>query len=98
MRSRAQPSRYWHCGPSGAGDFVKMDHYGIEYGLMTAYAESLQCRDRTVCATSSIINTISILAMSQTYGGAEVLPLPGCWISTSVSAPRRLVAIEVRRK
>ena len=30
---------YLHCGPSGAGDFVKMVHNGIEYGLMAAYAE-----------------------------------------------------------
>ena len=30
---------YLHCGPSGAGDFVKMVHNGIEYGLMQAYAE-----------------------------------------------------------
>jgi 6-phosphogluconate dehydrogenase len=30
---------YMHCGPSGAGRFVKMIHNGIEYGLMEAYAE-----------------------------------------------------------
>jgi 6-phosphogluconate dehydrogenase len=30
-----------HCGPSGAGHFVKMVHNGIEYGLMAAYAEGL---------------------------------------------------------
>jgi len=29
---------YLHCGPSGAGHFVKMVHNGIEYGLMAAYA------------------------------------------------------------
>lgn len=38
-----QPSRaelgYLHCGPSGAGHFVKMVHNGIEYALMAAYAE-----------------------------------------------------------
>jgi 6-phosphogluconate dehydrogenase len=37
------PSRaelgYFHCGPAGAGHFVKMVHNGIEYGLMAAYAE-----------------------------------------------------------
>src|SRR5258708_932464 len=32
---------YWHCGPWGAGHFVKMVHNGIEYGLMAAYAEGL---------------------------------------------------------
>jgi len=32
---------YLHCGPVGAGHFVKMVHNGIEYGLMAAYAEGL---------------------------------------------------------
>ncbi len=34
-------SGWLHCGPSGAGHFVKMVHNGIEYGLMAAYAEGL---------------------------------------------------------
>jgi len=32
---------YLHCGPAGAGHFVKMVHNGIEYGLMAAYAEGM---------------------------------------------------------
>src|SRR6185437_2950840 len=32
---------YLHCGPTGAGHFVKMVHNGIEYGLMASYAEGL---------------------------------------------------------
>ena len=40
-----QPSQaeqgYLHCGPNGAGHFVKMVHNGIEYGIMAAYAEGL---------------------------------------------------------
>jgi 6-phosphogluconate dehydrogenase len=43
-RSGSAPpeERGWlHCGPSGAGHFVKMVHNGIEYGLMAAYAEGL---------------------------------------------------------
>jgi 6-phosphogluconate dehydrogenase len=32
---------YLHCGPAGAGHFVKMVHNGIEYGVMAAYAEGL---------------------------------------------------------
>jgi 6-phosphogluconate dehydrogenase len=32
---------YLHCGPTGAGHFVKMVHNGIEYGVMAAYAEGL---------------------------------------------------------
>ena len=66
---------YLHCGPNGAGHFVKMVHNGIEYGVMAAYAEGLggpqgrQCRqDRPArsmrkprrCAIPSTINTISI--------------------------------------
>jgi 6-phosphogluconate dehydrogenase len=37
---------YLHCGPSGAGHFVKMVHNGIEYGLMAAYAEGLNILKR----------------------------------------------------
>jgi len=39
-RSTAEQG-YLHCGPSGAGHFVKMIHNGIEYGIMAAYAEGL---------------------------------------------------------
>ena len=43
------PDRGWvHCGPAGAGHFVKMVHNGIEYGLMQAYAEGFALlRDKT---------------------------------------------------
>jgi 6-phosphogluconate dehydrogenase len=37
---------YLHCGPPGAGHFVKMVHNGIEYGLMAAYAEGLNILKR----------------------------------------------------
>jgi 6-phosphogluconate dehydrogenase len=44
-RTDAKPSTaeagYLHCGPAGAGHFVKMVHNGIEYGIMAAYAEGL---------------------------------------------------------
>ena len=36
-----EESGYLHCGPNGAGHFVKMVHNGIEYGVMAAYAEGL---------------------------------------------------------
>ena len=39
MRGNSAEEGYIHCGPSGAGHFVKMVHNGIEYGLMQAYAE-----------------------------------------------------------
>ncbi|MCS7046107.1 MAG: decarboxylating 6-phosphogluconate dehydrogenase [Gemmataceae bacterium] len=41
QRSSTAERGYLHCGPSGAGHFVKMVHNGIEYGLMAAYAEGL---------------------------------------------------------
>jgi 6-phosphogluconate dehydrogenase len=37
---------YLHCGPNGAGHFVKMIHNGIEYGLMAAYAEGFNILER----------------------------------------------------
>ena len=42
-KGKATPAEngYLHCGPSGAGHFVKMVHNGIEYGVMAAYAEGL---------------------------------------------------------
>jgi 6-phosphogluconate dehydrogenase len=52
---------YLHCGPTGAGHFVKMVHNGIEYGIMAAYAEGLNIlrhanvgkRDRTIDAETT---------------------------------------------
>jgi len=43
---------YLHCGPPGAGHFVKMIHNGIEYGLMAAYAEGLNILSRANVGTS----------------------------------------------
>jgi 6-phosphogluconate dehydrogenase len=39
VRLLAPPRGWLHCGPSGAGHYVKMIHNGIEYGMMQAYAE-----------------------------------------------------------
>jgi len=48
---------YLHCGPNGAGHFVKMVHNGIEYGLMAAYAEGLGIlRDANVGKQKSAVN------------------------------------------
>jgi 6-phosphogluconate dehydrogenase len=38
----APPDGYLHCGPNGAGHFVKMVHNGVEYGMMQAYAEGFE--------------------------------------------------------
>jgi 6-phosphogluconate dehydrogenase len=45
-RTSTADQGYLHCGPSGAGHFVKMVHNGIEYGLMAAYAEGLNILSR----------------------------------------------------
>jgi 6-phosphogluconate dehydrogenase len=42
FRALAPEDGYIHCGPSGAGHYVKMVHNGIEYGLMQAYAEGFE--------------------------------------------------------
>ncbi len=55
---------YIHCGPAGAGHFVKMVHNGIEYGAMTAYAEGL-----------NILAHANVGAGGATEGSAEETPL-----------------------
>lgn len=48
---------YLHCGPNGAGHFVKMVHNGIEYGMMAAYAEGLGVlRDANIGKQKSAVN------------------------------------------
>jgi 6-phosphogluconate dehydrogenase len=54
---------YLHCGPNGAGHFVKMVHNGIEYGLMAAYAEGL-----------NVLQHADAGAMQQQHS-AEITPL-----------------------
>jgi len=55
---------YLHCGPSGAGHFVKMVHNGMEYGIMAAYAEGL-----------NIIKHANVGKAGRTAASAEVTPL-----------------------
>ena len=48
---------YLHCGPNGAGHFVKMVHNGIEYGVMAAYAEGLNIlRHANIGKRSSVVD------------------------------------------
>ncbi|MGH8927157.1 MAG: phosphogluconate dehydrogenase (NAD(+)-dependent, decarboxylating) [Acidimicrobiia bacterium] len=54
---------YLHCGPVGAGHFVKMVHNGIEYGLMAAYAEGLAILQKSDLGTGG------------RHDGAETAPL-----------------------
>jgi 6-phosphogluconate dehydrogenase len=55
---------YLHCGPSGAGHFVKMVHNGIEYGMMAAYAEGL-----------NILHHANAGKTAQGEGDAETAPM-----------------------
>ncbi|MBV9640392.1 MAG: decarboxylating 6-phosphogluconate dehydrogenase [Mycobacteriaceae bacterium] len=61
------PDGYLHCGPSGAGHFVKMVHNGVEYGMMAAIAEGL-----------SIIKHANAGKLTETID-AETTPLRDLW-------------------
>jgi 6-phosphogluconate dehydrogenase len=47
LKTLAPPDGYLHCGPWGAGHFVKMVHNGIEYGMMQAYAEGFEILEKS---------------------------------------------------
>ena len=64
FRNSTAEDGYLHCGPAGAGHFVKMVHNGIEYGLMAAYAEGL-----------NIIRNANVGKTGREDGSAEVTPL-----------------------
>ena len=91
----AQAGKGWlHCGPSGAGHFVKMVHNGIEYGLMQAYAEGLNVlkhanvgntQQETDAETTPLRDPDHYrydldLARSPSCGGGEASSPPGCSI------------------
>ena len=90
----APRSGYLHCGPNGAGHFVKMVHNGIEYGIMAAYAEGLNIlrarqrrasagarstRRRRRFAIPSTTSTTSTSPTSPRCGGAAASSPRGCW-------------------
>ncbi len=66
---------YLHCGPAGAGHFVKMVHNGIEYGAMAAYAEGL-----------GILRKANAGAADQEHD-AETAPLPTRSTTATTSTP-----------
>ena len=84
---------YLHCGPSGAGHFVKMVHNGIEYGMMASLAEGLNIlRNADIgtrveratprprrCRIPSATSTTSTSPMSPRCGGGAASSVPGCW-------------------
>ena len=80
---------YLHCGPSGAGHFVKMVHNGIEYGLMAAYAEGL-----------NILKHANVGKQGREHASAEVTPLrePGALpVRFQPARDRRTLAARQRR-
>ncbi len=56
---------YLHCGPSGAGHFVKMVHNGIEYGIMAAYAEGLNVLDNADAGKSKRLDNAETAPLDQ---------------------------------
>src|SRR5579885_2961224 len=83
---------YLHCGPAGAGHFVKMVHNGIEYGLMQAYAEGLNilhnadagCRQRAADAETAPLEhperyryELDLAAISELWRRGSVI---GSWL------------------
>jgi 6-phosphogluconate dehydrogenase len=64
LRPSTAEDGYLHCGPAGAGHFVKMVHNGIEYGMMAAYAEGL-----------NIIKHANVGKQGRESASAEVTPL-----------------------
>ncbi|WP_308491603.1 phosphogluconate dehydrogenase (NAD(+)-dependent, decarboxylating) [Microbacterium terrisoli] len=56
---------YLHCGPSGAGHFVKMVHNGIEYGIMAALAEGLNILDNADAGTREAEHSAEIAPLEE---------------------------------
>ena len=56
---------YLHCGPPGAGHFVKMVHNGIEYGIMAAYAEGLNVLENADAGKTQRLNDAETAPLDQ---------------------------------
>ena len=84
---------YLHCGPNGAGHFVKMVHNGIEYGMMAAYAEGFniikhanvglqkaggRCRDHAAARSRHLQVRYRCRRRSPRCGGAAAWSARGC--------------------
>jgi 6-phosphogluconate dehydrogenase len=74
---------YLHCGPVGAGHFVKMVHNGIEYGAMAAYAEGLNLLD---AARRGITHTTAINGIAETTYNLDLPAITEVWRRGSVIA------------
>jgi len=68
LKALAPEDGYMHCGPSGAGHFVKMVHNGIEYGMMQAYAEGFG-----LIEASDYSETLDYSALSHLWNQGSVI-------------------------
>ncbi|MDL5052339.1 hypothetical protein QQ056_01990 [Oscillatoria laete-virens NRMC-F 0139] len=70
------PAGYLHCGPAGAGHYVKMIHNGIEYGLMEAYAEGFEImKSAKTCAEKPEHRyDLDVAAISELWRRGSVIP------------------------
>jgi 6-phosphogluconate dehydrogenase len=68
---------YLHCGPHGAGHFVKMIHNGIEYGAMAAYAEGLQLLASAAAADGGDRYDFDIADIAELWRRGSVI---GSWL------------------
>jgi 6-phosphogluconate dehydrogenase len=67
---------YLHCGPNGAGHFVKMVHNGIEYGIMAAYAEGLNILENADAGKASRVQDAETAPLEQPEYYQYELDLP----------------------
>jgi 6-phosphogluconate dehydrogenase len=74
---------FFHCGPAGAGHFVKMVHNGIEYGAMAAYAEGLNLLQ---AASQGIHHPTSVGEISETKYELDLEQITEVWRRGSVVA------------
>jgi 6-phosphogluconate dehydrogenase len=68
---------YLHCGPHGAGHFVKMVHNGIEYGLMAAYAEGLNILHHANAGAHSSAYDFNLADITELWRRGSVI---GSWL------------------
>ena len=67
---------YLHCGPNGAGHFVKMVHNGIEYGIMAAYAEGLNVLHKADVGTKEAAASAEVTPLRDPQYYRYDIPVP----------------------
>ncbi len=67
---------YLHCGPSGAGHFVKMVHNGIEYGIMAAFAEGLNILEHADAGRDEAEHSAEVAPLEEPQFYQFTIPVP----------------------